>query len=397
MCVGFANRRDAHAVMPHRRPAADRPFGAWFSDGAPRRRHDGGWRPPGAPQSERRALPRHGACATADVSQQEPPQAGRPPRLLDRVRETIRARGYSPRTAEAYCTWVRRFCVFHELRHPRELGPPEIEAFLSHLANEQHVSASTQNQALAAVLFLYTHVLSVPLDRLGDFTRAKRPQRVPAVLTPAEVTGGAEPDDRRAGADGVVALRRGAAAAGVRADAHEGRGFRAARARGPGWQGAEGPRDDAAATPDGPDPPPPNKPLLPTRGCAARTHAQQSGKSFGGRRHARVLRVVGERVAGHLAHAVRDAPPRVWRGSQSTGPDHDVYQPKWMAKATPRRQTKTTPVATGYKKSRQGWRKNHYGKGSKERPRYSQGGRRIVPLLDPSSPDNRQAESNFPG
>jgi integron integrase len=76
--------------------------------------------------------------------------------------------------------------LFHKLRHPRELGPPEIEAFLSHLANEQHVSASTQNQALAALLFLYTHVLSVPVARLGDFTRAKRPHRVPAVLTPAE-------------------------------------------------------------------------------------------------------------------------------------------------------------------------------------------------------------------
>jgi integron integrase len=114
-------------------------------------------------------------------------RAGQPPRLLDRVQQTIRARGYSPRTAEAYCTWVRRFCVFHELRHPRELGPPEIEAFLSHLANEQHVSASTQNQALAALLFLYVHVLSIPLARLGEFTRAKRPLRVPAVLAQTEV------------------------------------------------------------------------------------------------------------------------------------------------------------------------------------------------------------------
>lgn len=115
------------------------------------------------------------------------PPAGRPPRLLESVRQAIRVRGYSPRTAEAYCTWIRRFCFFHALRHPRELGPPEIEAFLSHLANEQQVSASTQNQALAALLFLYTHVLSVPLDRLGHFTRAKRPHRVPAVLTEAEV------------------------------------------------------------------------------------------------------------------------------------------------------------------------------------------------------------------
>jgi integron integrase len=112
---------------------------------------------------------------------------GKPPRLLDRVRETIRARGYSPRTAEAYCTWVRRFCVFNKPRHPRELGPPEIEAFLSHLANQEHVSASTQNQALAALLFLYVHVLAIPLARLGEFTRAKRPQRVPSVLAQADV------------------------------------------------------------------------------------------------------------------------------------------------------------------------------------------------------------------
>jgi hypothetical protein len=70
--------------------------------------------------------------------------------------------------------------MFHDLRHPREAGPPEIEAFLSHLANEQHVSASTQNQALEGLLFLYVHVLSVPLDRLGEFTRAKLSARFPA-------------------------------------------------------------------------------------------------------------------------------------------------------------------------------------------------------------------------
>ncbi|MEO7330996.1 MAG: integron integrase [Minicystis sp.] len=98
----------------------------------------------------------------------------------------MRARGYSPRTGEACCSWVRQYCVFHGPKHPRELGPVEIEAFLSHLAKDKHVSASTQNQALAAPLFLYTHVLLVPLERLGAFTRAKRPQRVPAVLAPAE-------------------------------------------------------------------------------------------------------------------------------------------------------------------------------------------------------------------
>ncbi|APR78831.1 Integron integrase IntIPac [Minicystis rosea] len=122
------------------------------------------------------------------MSEDERPETGRAPRLLDRVREVIRARHYSPRTAEAYCTWIRRFVLFHGRRHPRELGAPEVEAFLSHLANEQHVSASTQNQALAALLFLYTHVLVAPLAELGGFTRAKRPLRVPVVLTPLEVS-----------------------------------------------------------------------------------------------------------------------------------------------------------------------------------------------------------------
>jgi integron integrase len=110
----------------------------------------------------------------------------RPLGLLERTREVIRTRGYSPRTAEAYCTWVRRFVLFHGRRHPREMGAAEIEAFLSHLASEGHVAASTQNQARAALIFLYTHVLSVAMERLGDVTRAKRPERLPAVLVPAE-------------------------------------------------------------------------------------------------------------------------------------------------------------------------------------------------------------------
>ena len=112
----------------------------------------------------------------------------RPPRLLDQVREAIRARHYSPRTAEAYCMWVRRYCVFHKLRHPKEMGGREVGAFLSHLANEEHVAASTQNQALAALLFLYTHVLSCPLGELGELVRAKLPERVPTVLTPDEAS-----------------------------------------------------------------------------------------------------------------------------------------------------------------------------------------------------------------
>lgn len=96
-------------------------------------------------------------------------------------------RHYSRRTEEAYCGWIRRYVHFHGLRHPSELGGPEIAAFLSHLATEGHVGASTQNQALAALLFLYVRVLGVPMGALAGITRAKRPLRVPIVLSHEEV------------------------------------------------------------------------------------------------------------------------------------------------------------------------------------------------------------------
>ena len=119
-----------------------------------------------------------------------------PPR---RVRERIRYRHYSYRTEQAYVEWVRRFVRFHGRRHPREMGAPEIEAFLTHLANERDVAASTHNQALSALLFLYGEVLGVDLPWLGDIVRAKRPQRLPVVLTREEVA-------RRARAlDGIAA------------------------------------------------------------------------------------------------------------------------------------------------------------------------------------------------
>lgn len=109
------------------------------------------------------------------------------PRLLDRVREQLRLRHYSYRTEQQYVQWVRRFVLFHGRRHPAAMGGPEVEAFLSHLATVRRVSASTQNQALAALLFLYRHVLNVELPWLDEVVRAKRPQRLPVVLSPAEV------------------------------------------------------------------------------------------------------------------------------------------------------------------------------------------------------------------
>jgi integron integrase len=109
------------------------------------------------------------------------------PRLLDRVRLAVRARHYSLRTEEAYVAWVKRFVLFHGKRHPQTMGESEINLFLSDLAVRQRVSASTQNQALAAILFLYRHVLGKELTALADVVRAKRPRRLPTVLTRAEV------------------------------------------------------------------------------------------------------------------------------------------------------------------------------------------------------------------
>jgi len=107
--------------------------------------------------------------------------------LLAQVRTAIRTRHYSPRTEEAYVQWVRRFVRFCNTRHPRELGPSDVSRFLSHLAVEGKVSASTQNQALSALVFLYKDVLDMPVGWLSALVRAKRPLRVPVVFTKDEV------------------------------------------------------------------------------------------------------------------------------------------------------------------------------------------------------------------
>ena len=109
------------------------------------------------------------------------------PRLLDVVRARIRARHYSLRTEKAYVFWIRRFVRFCRMRHPRDLGAPEVEAFLTHLAVDAKVSASTQNQALAAILFLYRAVLEIKLPWLESVVRAKPSTHLPVVLSRAEV------------------------------------------------------------------------------------------------------------------------------------------------------------------------------------------------------------------
>ena len=109
------------------------------------------------------------------------------PKLLDQVRSELRKRHYSARTEEAYISWIRRFIRFHEVRHPSSMGRPEVEAFLSYLATGRNVAASTQNQTLGALLFLYRYVLRTGLDWLDDVVRAKKPKHLPVVLTRREV------------------------------------------------------------------------------------------------------------------------------------------------------------------------------------------------------------------
>lgn len=107
--------------------------------------------------------------------------------FLNRVREVIRARHYSIRTEQSYTQWVKRFILFHGKRHPKELGENEVVAFLTHLAVKRQVSPSTQNQALNALVFLYRHVLDQPLGDIIGAVRAKRPERLPVILTRTEV------------------------------------------------------------------------------------------------------------------------------------------------------------------------------------------------------------------
>jgi integron integrase len=109
-------------------------------------------------------------------------------RLLTQVREVIRVKHYSIRTEQAYVNWIKRFIFFHGKRHPREMGAREVQAFISHLAVKQDVAAATQNQALNALLFLYGEVLHQELGAIGQMERARRPARLPVVLTKTEVS-----------------------------------------------------------------------------------------------------------------------------------------------------------------------------------------------------------------
>src|SRR5438132_6955986 len=111
----------------------------------------------------------------------------RAPKLLDRVRHAIRTKHYNRRTETAYIDWIRRYIVFHGKWHPSEMGAPEITSFLTWLATDRRVSASTQNQALSAILFLYRAVLRIEIGPIDAVPRARMPVRVPVVLSRDEV------------------------------------------------------------------------------------------------------------------------------------------------------------------------------------------------------------------
>lgn len=124
--------------------------------------------------------------ATAYRDSRNGANSGQPPRLLDRLRQTLRTKHYAYSTEQAYVHWIRRYILFHDKRHPQNMSGPEIERFLTHLAVRRCVSASTQTQAMCALLFLYKHVLKIELPSLAA-VRAKRPKRLPAVLSRSEV------------------------------------------------------------------------------------------------------------------------------------------------------------------------------------------------------------------
>lgn len=118
---------------------------------------------------------------------QTTPASPAEPKLLVQLRDRLRVKHYSIRTETQYLQWVKRFILYHGKRHPRELGEKEVEAFLTHLATVGNVSASTQNQALSALLFLYREILAVNLPWMDKVVRAKKPRRLPSVLTKQEV------------------------------------------------------------------------------------------------------------------------------------------------------------------------------------------------------------------
>lgn len=108
------------------------------------------------------------------------------PKLLDRLREALRSRHYSRRTDQTYCHWAKLFIYFHNIRHPADMAEPQINAFLTHLAVKEKICASSHNQALSALLFLYRHLIGREVGDLGEVIRARKPKHLPVVRTREE-------------------------------------------------------------------------------------------------------------------------------------------------------------------------------------------------------------------
>ncbi|MBM3153591.1 MAG: integron integrase, partial [Chloroflexi bacterium] len=113
-------------------------------------------------------------------------QNSQPKKLLEQVGDAIRIKHYSTRTEQTYKDWIRRYILFHNKRHPNDMGSQEIQAFIAHLATQRHLAASSQNQALSAILFLYRHVLQKDIDLPPDLIRAEKSKTLPTVLTHQE-------------------------------------------------------------------------------------------------------------------------------------------------------------------------------------------------------------------
>lgn len=179
------------------------------------------------------------------------------PRLLDQVRDKIRFKHYSIRTEHAYVDWIKRYILFHGKRHPQEMGKQEAEQFLSHLAVDRNVAASTQNQALSAILFLYKEVLEQDIGWLENVERAKRPARLPVVLTATEVRAVLAHLEGRYRLMANLLYGAGLRLAdGMRPLAGERLRFRIPANHRAGWQGPKRSPDDATGRPDrtAPDP-----------------------------------------------------------------------------------------------------------------------------------------------
>ena len=181
------------------------------------------------PLSSRHAIPQSRSCYAAACSASRATRAAthsekREPRFLDQVADACRVKHLAYRTEQSYVAWVKRFILFHKKRHPREMGAPEVRAFLPHLARNRRVAASTQNQALNAIVFMYREVLRRDPGEFGDFEPAKRPKRLPTVLTREEVER-AHASFRHVRPDGSAALRHRHEADGMCVTADQRRGF----------------------------------------------------------------------------------------------------------------------------------------------------------------------------